>query len=72
MYVKRIVSIYSYSNNLAVFNAFAHFLHFLLQSRSVDKRHSVVNYDQIDDAYAIKDMGSLNGVGTMSVWDSLI
>ncbi|XP_077997176.1 uncharacterized protein LOC144450439 isoform X2 [Glandiceps talaboti] len=33
----------------------------LLQSHTIDKRHAVINYDQFDDVYTIKDVGSLNG-----------
>ncbi|XP_072031033.1 uncharacterized protein [Amphiura filiformis] len=32
-----------------------------IQSRSVDKRHSVLNYDQIDEVFSIKDMSTVNG-----------
>ncbi|XP_022103812.1 uncharacterized protein LOC110986334 [Acanthaster planci] len=32
-----------------------------IQSRSVDKRHSVINFDQYDKAFFIKDMETLNG-----------
>ena len=38
------------------------FIAFCLQSRSVDKRHSVLNYDQIDEIFSIKDMSTVNGV----------
>lgn len=33
-----------------------------LQSRSVDKQHAVINYDQDRDEHWVKDLGSLNGV----------
>uniref|UniRef100_UPI003AB0A780 centrosomal protein of 170 kDa protein B isoform X1 n=1 Tax=Centroberyx gerrardi TaxID=166262 RepID=UPI003AB0A780 len=33
----------------------------MLQSRSVDKQHAVVNYDQNTDEHMVKDLGSLNG-----------
>ncbi|XP_070579072.1 centrosomal protein of 170 kDa protein B-like isoform X2 [Ptychodera flava] len=33
----------------------------MIQSRTVDKRHAVINYDEFDDLYTIKDVGSLNG-----------
>lgn len=32
------------------------------QSRSVDKQHAVINYDQDRDEHWVKDLGSLNGV----------
>ncbi|XP_038074181.1 centrosomal protein of 170 kDa protein B-like isoform X2 [Patiria miniata] len=32
-----------------------------ITSRSVDKRHSVINFDRSDDAFCIKDMETLNG-----------
>lgn len=32
------------------------------QSRSVDKQHAVINYDQKSDEHMVKDLGSLNGV----------
>lgn len=32
------------------------------QSRSVDKQHAVINYDQDTDEHWVKDLGSLNGV----------
>ena len=32
------------------------------QSRSVDKQHAVINYDQNTDEHMVKDLGSLNGV----------
>ncbi|XP_041469080.1 centrosomal protein of 170 kDa-like isoform X2 [Lytechinus variegatus] len=32
-----------------------------IQSRSVDKQHSVIAYDQVDGSHSIKDVGSLNG-----------
>ena len=35
---------------------------FVLQSRSVDKQHAVINYDQNTDEHMVKDLGSLNGV----------
>lgn len=34
----------------------------LLQSRSVDKQHAVINYDPNKDEHMVKDLGSLNGV----------
>lgn len=34
------------------------------QSRSVDKQHAVINYDQDRDEHWVKDLGSLNGVST--------
>uniref|UniRef100_A0A5F8H803 Centrosomal protein of 170 kDa n=1 Tax=Monodelphis domestica TaxID=13616 RepID=A0A5F8H803_MONDO len=33
----------------------------MLQSRSVDKQHAVVNYDASADEHLVKDLGSLNG-----------
>ncbi|XP_078504713.1 centrosomal protein of 170 kDa isoform X3 [Lissotriton helveticus] len=33
----------------------------MLQSRSVDKQHAVVNYDTSTDEHLVKDLGSLNG-----------
>uniref|UniRef100_F7AC50 Centrosomal protein 170B n=2 Tax=Equus TaxID=9789 RepID=F7AC50_HORSE len=33
----------------------------MLQSRSVDKQHAVINYDQERDEHWVKDLGSLNG-----------
>ncbi|XP_069090569.1 centrosomal protein of 170 kDa isoform X3 [Pleurodeles waltl] len=33
----------------------------MLQSRSVDKQHAVVNYDTSNDEHLVKDLGSLNG-----------
>nr|XP_040054774.1 centrosomal protein of 170 kDa protein B isoform X2 [Gasterosteus aculeatus aculeatus] len=33
----------------------------MLQSRSVDKQHAVINYDQHADEHMVKDLGSLNG-----------
>ncbi|XP_064149155.1 centrosomal protein of 170 kDa protein B [Loxodonta africana] len=33
----------------------------VLQSRSVDKQHAVINYDQERDEHWVKDLGSLNG-----------
>ncbi|KAM9707690.1 centrosomal protein of 170 kDa protein B isoform 2-T2 [Menidia menidia] len=33
----------------------------MLQSRSVDKQHAVINYDQKKDEHMVKDLGSLNG-----------
>lgn len=35
---------------------------FVPQSRSVDKQHAVINYDQDRDEHWVKDLGSLNGV----------
>lgn len=34
----------------------------LLQSRSVDKQHAVINYNPNTDEHMVKDLGSLNGV----------
>ncbi|XP_019130700.2 centrosomal protein of 170 kDa protein B isoform X1 [Larimichthys crocea] len=33
----------------------------MLQSRSVDKQHAVINYDKNTDEHMVKDLGSLNG-----------
>ncbi|XP_076834053.1 centrosomal protein of 170 kDa protein B isoform X2 [Brachyhypopomus gauderio] len=33
----------------------------MLQSRSVDKQHAVINYDPATDEHLVKDLGSLNG-----------
>ncbi|XP_068110362.1 centrosomal protein of 170 kDa protein B isoform X2 [Hyperolius riggenbachi] len=33
----------------------------MLQSRSVDKQHAVINYDNDKDEHRVKDLGSLNG-----------
>uniref|UniRef100_A0A8C9FAR6 Centrosomal protein 170B n=1 Tax=Pavo cristatus TaxID=9049 RepID=A0A8C9FAR6_PAVCR len=33
----------------------------MLQSRSVDKQHAVINYDKEKDEHWVKDLGSLNG-----------
>ncbi|KAE8586889.1 hypothetical protein XENTR_v10021788 [Xenopus tropicalis] len=33
----------------------------MLQSRSVDKQHAVINYDSDKDEHRVKDLGSLNG-----------
>ncbi|XP_058511336.1 centrosomal protein of 170 kDa protein B isoform X1 [Ochotona princeps] len=33
----------------------------MLQSRSVDRQHAVINYDQEKDEHWVKDLGSLNG-----------
>ncbi|XP_061686815.1 centrosomal protein of 170 kDa isoform X2 [Syngnathoides biaculeatus] len=33
----------------------------MLQSRSVDKQHAVINYDADTDEHKVKDLGSLNG-----------
>ncbi|XP_053157577.1 centrosomal protein of 170 kDa isoform X3 [Hemicordylus capensis] len=33
----------------------------MLQSRSVDKQHAVINYDATADEHLVKDLGSLNG-----------
>ncbi|XP_055987475.1 centrosomal protein of 170 kDa isoform X6 [Sorex fumeus] len=33
----------------------------MLQSRSVDKQHAVINYDASSDEHLVKDLGSLNG-----------
>lgn len=38
----------------------------LLQSRSVDKQHAVINYDPNTDEHMVKDLGSLNGVSKSS------
>lgn len=35
---------------------------FPFQSRSVDKQHAVINYNQATDEHLVKDLGSLNGV----------
>lgn len=35
----------------------------MIQSRSVDKQHAVINYDTSTDEHKVKDLGSLNGVG---------
>ncbi|KAI4886628.1 hypothetical protein NFI96_012751 [Prochilodus magdalenae] len=34
----------------------------MLQSRSVDKQHAVINYEPTTDEHKVKDLGSLNGV----------
>ncbi|XP_051997522.1 centrosomal protein of 170 kDa-like isoform X1 [Xyrauchen texanus] len=34
---------------------------FMLQSRSVDKQHAVINYEVATDEHKVKDLGSLNG-----------
>uniref|UniRef100_A0A8V0Y6A0 FHA domain-containing protein n=1 Tax=Gallus gallus TaxID=9031 RepID=A0A8V0Y6A0_CHICK len=34
----------------------------MLQSRSVDKQHAVLNYEPSTDEHLVKDLGSLNGV----------
>ncbi|XP_043930293.1 centrosomal protein of 170 kDa protein B [Protopterus annectens] len=34
---------------------------FMLQSRSVDKQHAVINYDAEKDEHWVKDLGSING-----------
>ncbi|XP_006871216.1 PREDICTED: centrosomal protein of 170 kDa [Chrysochloris asiatica] len=34
----------------------------MLQSRSVDKQHAVINYDASTDEHLVKDLGSLNGI----------
>ncbi|XP_024661518.1 centrosomal protein of 170 kDa-like [Maylandia zebra] len=34
----------------------------MLQSRSVDKQHAVINYNPTTDEHLVKDLGSLNGV----------
>lgn len=39
---------------------------FSLQSRSVDKQHAVINYDQDRDEHWVKDLGSLNGVSVLA------
>uniref|UniRef100_A0A2K5CPS3 Centrosomal protein 170 n=1 Tax=Aotus nancymaae TaxID=37293 RepID=A0A2K5CPS3_AOTNA len=36
----------------------------MLQSRSVDKQHAVINYDASTDEHLVKDLGSLNGVSS--------
>ncbi|KAL0983839.1 hypothetical protein UPYG_G00133430 [Umbra pygmaea] len=33
----------------------------MLQSRSVDKQHAVINYEATSDEHKVKDLGSLNG-----------
>uniref|UniRef100_A0A3P8V0Y0 FHA domain-containing protein n=1 Tax=Cynoglossus semilaevis TaxID=244447 RepID=A0A3P8V0Y0_CYNSE len=33
----------------------------MLQSRSVDKQHAVINYEAGTDEHKVKDLGSLNG-----------
>ncbi|GCB70185.1 hypothetical protein scyTo_0008516, partial [Scyliorhinus torazame] len=33
----------------------------MLQSRSVDKQHAVINYNSAEDEHKVKDLGSLNG-----------
>ncbi|XP_075059598.1 centrosomal protein of 170 kDa isoform X2 [Mixophyes fleayi] len=33
----------------------------MLQSRSVDKQHAVINYEPSNDEHLVKDLGSLNG-----------
>jgi len=33
-----------------------------IQSKSVDEQHAVINYDSVQRAFRIKDLGSLNGV----------
>ncbi|KAF7646163.1 hypothetical protein LDENG_00192250, partial [Lucifuga dentata] len=33
----------------------------MLQSRSVDKQHAVINYNPATDEHLVKDLGSLNG-----------
>ncbi|XP_060781606.1 centrosomal protein of 170 kDa isoform X4 [Neoarius graeffei] len=33
----------------------------MLQSRSVDKQHAVINYEPVSDEHKVKDLGSLNG-----------
>uniref|UniRef100_A0A3P8VPQ1 FHA domain-containing protein n=1 Tax=Cynoglossus semilaevis TaxID=244447 RepID=A0A3P8VPQ1_CYNSE len=33
----------------------------MLQSRSVDKQHAVINYEPNADEHKVKDLGSLNG-----------
>ncbi|KAJ8248118.1 hypothetical protein GJAV_G00238520 [Gymnothorax javanicus] len=33
----------------------------MLQSRSVDKQHAVINYEATSDQHKVKDLGSLNG-----------
>uniref|UniRef100_A0A3Q1HG42 FHA domain-containing protein n=1 Tax=Acanthochromis polyacanthus TaxID=80966 RepID=A0A3Q1HG42_9TELE len=38
----------------------------MLQSRSVDKQHAVINYEAGTDEHKVKDLGSLNGVSTQS------
>ena len=37
-------------------------IHFTFQSRSVDKRHAVLTYDQTQEKFRVKDLGSVNGV----------
>lgn len=41
------------------------------QSRSVDKQHAVINYDQDRDEHWVKDLGSLNGVSERP-WPGLL
>uniref|UniRef100_A0A3B3TNP3 Centrosomal protein 170B n=1 Tax=Poecilia latipinna TaxID=48699 RepID=A0A3B3TNP3_9TELE len=36
----------------------------MLQSRSVDKQHAVINYNPTTDEHLVKDLGSLNGLQT--------
>uniref|UniRef100_A0A3P8RXL0 FHA domain-containing protein n=1 Tax=Amphiprion percula TaxID=161767 RepID=A0A3P8RXL0_AMPPE len=38
----------------------------MLQSRSVDKQHAVINYEAGTDEHKVKDLGSLNGVSAQS------
>ncbi|AWP13822.1 putative centrosomal protein of 170 kDa, partial [Scophthalmus maximus] len=38
----------------------------MLQSRSVDKQHAVINYEAGTDEHKVKDLGSLNGVSTQT------
>lgn len=45
---------------------------FILQSRSVDKQHAVINYDPSTDEHLVKDLGSLNGVSTQWIIDLFI
>ena len=39
-------------------------LSIIFQSRSVDKRHAVLTYDQTQEKFRVKDLGSINGVST--------
>lgn len=53
-----LVSKHSLVSRLYILTAFA----LLLQSRSVDKQHAVINYKDATDEHMVKDLGSLNGV----------
>ena len=39
----------------------------MVQSRSVDKQHAVINYEPITDEHKVKDLGSLNGVSPSGI-----